>query len=256
MRFLLISVPVFQGLICQRCHFLKNYNIALQLKVDPAEYVQMISAIKDKHALVVLMVDLTDFPCSIWPGLIEVIGPTRPVFVVGNKVDLLPQDSRRYLDNIKACLESNLIQAGFTQNNIKHTCLISAETNYGVEDLITNLHKVWGYNGDVYLVGCTNVGKSTLFNTLLRSDYCKAKASNIIKRATASIWPGTTLKMLKFPILRISSIRFSERMNRLKNVRHKMGEQNRLRKQQVLTGNSPQTTLIGHLGESSGLDST
>lgn len=208
----------------------------------------MISAIKDQHALVILMVDLTDFPCSIWPGLVEIIGPSRPVFVVGNKVDLLPQDSKRYLDNIKNCLENNLIQAGFTQNNIKHTCLVSAETNYGIEDLITNLHKVWSYDGDVYLVGCTNVGKSTLFNALLRSDYCKAKASNIIKRATASIWPGTTLKMLKFPILRMSHVRFFERMNRLNNIRRKLGEQRRLKKYQVMSGYTPQSTLIGHLG--------
>lgn len=92
--------------------------------------------------------------------------------------------------------------AGIPGANIKHTCLISAETGFGVEELITKLHNVWLYKGDVYLLGCTNVGKSTLFNALLRSDYCKTKAASIIGKATASPWPGTTMRMLKFPILR------------------------------------------------------
>lgn len=85
---------------------------------------------------------------------------------------------------------------------MKHLCLISAHTGYGVEELITKLHNVWSYKGDVYLIGCTNVGKSTLFNALLRSDYCKVKARDLIMKATTSPWPGTTLRMLKFPILR------------------------------------------------------
>lgn len=56
-------------------------------------------------------------------------------------------------------------------------------------------------SGDVYLVGCTNVGKSSLFNTLLNSDYCKVQAIDLVQRATVSAWPGTTLNLLKFPIL-------------------------------------------------------
>lgn len=37
-------------------------------------------------SLVVLMVDLLDFPCSIWPGIVDIIGKDRPIIVVGNKV--------------------------------------------------------------------------------------------------------------------------------------------------------------------------
>lgn len=64
--------------------------------------------------------------------------------------------------------------------NIKHVALISAKTGFGVEELITHLHSQWKYEGDVYLVGCTNVGKSTLFNTLLGSDYCKVTGVHVI----------------------------------------------------------------------------
>lgn len=70
--------------------------------------------------------------------------------------------------------------AGMARTNVKHVALISAQTGYGVEELITKLHNVWDYKGDVYLIGCTNVGKSTLFNALLRSDYCKVSKRRIL----------------------------------------------------------------------------
>jgi ribosome biogenesis GTPase A len=54
--------------------------------------------------------------------------------------------------------------------------------------------------GDVYILGCTNVGKSTLFNALLQSDYCKVKAVDLIQRATTSLWPGTTINLLKVTV--------------------------------------------------------
>jgi len=55
--------------------------------------------------------------------------------------------------------------------------------------------------GDIYIVGCTNVGKSTLFNTLIQSDLCKVQAVDLMQRATVSEWPGTTLNLLKVTIV-------------------------------------------------------
>lgn len=123
---------------------------------------------------------------------------------MGNKVDLLPPDCRGYLERVRTTLEDSVLKSGFNPKNIKHVGLISAKTGYGIEEFITKLHNIWKYNGDVYLIGCTNVGKSTLFNTLLQSDYCKIKAVDLVQRATTSLWPGTTLNLLKFPILRPS----------------------------------------------------
>lgn len=111
------------------------------------------------------------------------------------------------------------------------------------------MHSVWSYKGDVYLIGCTNVGKSTLFNAFLRSDYCKVKASNIIRKATASLWPGTTMRLLKFPILRPSDWRVFVRNKRIMSERAKRYEEAKLRKDQaVKTGKVEYATLIGHIG--------
>lgn len=43
---------------------------------------------------------------------------------------------------------------------------------------------------DVFIVGTANAGKSSLFNALLASDYCKHTARDLIERATISVWPG------------------------------------------------------------------
>lgn len=206
-----VSEIELRAITCQRCHFLKHYNTALNVSVDHEEYPKLLSRIKNKKALVILMVDMTDFPCSIFPGIMEIIGDNRPLFVVGNKIDLLQGDSGGWIERAKVSLikslPSNII--------VKHLGLISAKSGFGVEELINKLHNIWEYRGDVYLIGCTNVGKSTLFNTLLQSDYCKVKAGDLLQRATVSPWPGTTLNLLKFPILRPSGWRLYLRSQRL-----------------------------------------
>uniref|UniRef100_A0A182RIK8 G domain-containing protein n=2 Tax=Anopheles funestus TaxID=62324 RepID=A0A182RIK8_ANOFN len=235
--------------ICQRCHFLKHYNVAINVTVSADDYIQMLSSMKSKKALAILLVDVLDFPCSIWPGLAEILGSQRPIIVVGNKIDLLPQDCSGYLENVRQCLTKSIIEAGFSRNNIKHVSLISASTGYGVEELITKIHNVWGTRGDVYLVGCTNVGKSTLFNALLRSDLCKVQATDLIQKATASPWPGTTIRMLKFPILRPSDYRLFLRTNRLKQEQYIQRANQRLRREQSkATSDVKHPTLLGHIG--------
>lgn len=218
------------------------------MQVTPDEYVDMISKIKDEFALAVLMVDLVDLPGSIWPNIVDIIGEKRPVVVVGNKVDLLPQDSRNYLGHIRRCLEAAIIESGLSKANIKYIGLISSQTNFGIEDLITSLYTIWPNKGNVYLLGNANVGKTTLFNTLLGSDYCKIRARSLIRRATSSAWPGTTLRMLKFPIARPTSALLYEREKRMKYTQRMRSELERLRENQVKTGRNLEKTLMDHIG--------
>ncbi|KAM3956582.1 nitric oxide-associated protein 1 [Aphomia sociella] len=236
---------------CQRCHFLQEYNIALDVSVQPEEYEKLLQSIRYVKSLVLLMVDLLDFPCSIWPGIVDIIGTDRPIIIVGNKVDLLPGDSYGYLKRIKESLMTEINKTKLKDANIKRVGLISAKTGYGVEDLISAMFKDWLYKGDVYLVGCTNVGKSSLFNALLQSDYCKVHAVDIVKRATVSRWPGTTLHLLKFPINRPSGWKIYQRTRRLKSEAKLMKVEKDIREAQLL-GKSPKEppTLIGHIGRS------
>lgn len=74
---------------------------------------------------------------------------------------------------------------------------------------------IFELSGNVYIIGCTNVGKSSLFNALLQSDFCSIKAKDLIQRATVAPWPGTTLNLLKFPMTRAAYEKLALRAKRL-----------------------------------------
>jgi ribosome biogenesis GTPase A len=63
-----------RSVVCQRCHFMRFYNTALNVIVSPDDYPKLMAHLKDKVALIVLMIDLLDFPCSIWPGIMDIVG--------------------------------------------------------------------------------------------------------------------------------------------------------------------------------------
>lgn len=134
------------ALICQRCYFLKNHNIALEVQVSDDDYPEVLRTISTKKSVVILMVDLTDFPCSIWPGIADIFHK-MPILVVGNKVDLLPKDSPKYLDNVKKKLKEQVLAWGFARSSLIDVILLSATTGYGVEELIITLQRSWKLKG-------------------------------------------------------------------------------------------------------------
>ncbi|XP_048266932.1 nitric oxide-associated protein 1 isoform X1 [Bombus terrestris] len=241
-----------KSMTCQRCHFLRFYNTALEVKVSIEDYPKLLRVIKSKKCAVILIIDLTDFPCSIWPDLKSILHPFTPIFLVGNKIDLLPTDSPSFLENVKQCLVDSVINVtGVKRENITHVQLTSAKTGYGIEHLINKLQYKWRHKGDVYLVGCTNVGKSSLFNTLLNSDYCKVQAIDLVQRATVSAWPGTTLNLLKFPILNPTDEKRWLRTVRLINERFYRTQESHYKNYQFkMTKDMKFATLEEHVGKS------
>ncbi|XP_017339137.1 nitric oxide-associated protein 1 [Ictalurus punctatus] len=212
----LIEEEKLKKAICQRCFLLTHHQKALNVTMSKEEYRKIVSRIKYEKALVLLLVDLLDLPDSIVPDLPQLVGKNKHIVILGNKVDLLPGDSQNYLQRIRRQLAQHCTDAGIPTRESKDVHLISAKTGYGIENLITKLQASWKYKGDVYLVGTANAGKSTLFNTLLESDYCKSRASDVIHKATISPWPGTTLNLLKFPIINPTPYRLFRRAERLR----------------------------------------
>jgi len=123
-------------------------------------------------------------------------------------------------------------------------------------------------------MGCTNVGKSSLFNAFLQSDLCKVQVVDLIQRATISPWPGTTLNLLKvriktlttapprvlsveyfgiyvlqFPVTRPESWRISLRRKRLSEDLRSLAEVEANRESLLRqTRNPVYATLVGHIG--------
>lgn len=69
-----LSPVELRSVICQRCHFIKEYDMPLGVNVSNEEYPRIISEIRHKKALAVIIIDLLDFPCSVWPNILEIIG--------------------------------------------------------------------------------------------------------------------------------------------------------------------------------------
>ena len=219
---------------CQRCYIMKKYDVALKVTVSPEDYPKTITHLKEKRAIIILIVDLTDFPGSVWPDILTELGPNKRILLVGNKIDLLPADSNQYLKRIeqsmvktfkekcsKYCEEHTIdMNPGVKTPEIVSSILISARTGFNVEVLIDKIYSFWNQNwkevgGDIYLIGTTNVGKSSLFNILVDSDLCKISAQDRINKAMISTVPGTTLNLLKFPIIRPDPSRLSQRRLRI-----------------------------------------
>lgn len=85
---------------CQRCYIIQEYNVALRVNVSPEDYPKAIEHIKDKEALILLVVDLLDFPGSVWPGILSLLGTNKRVVIVGNKLDLIVPDGQKYVKRI------------------------------------------------------------------------------------------------------------------------------------------------------------
>ncbi|GMR37085.1 hypothetical protein PMAYCL1PPCAC_07280 [Pristionchus mayeri] len=244
---------VIEASLCKRCHLIKNHHFLPNVNVCPVDYATMLSKLKGRQeVLILLVVDILDLPGSIHRALPQIIGKGKPMIVIANKVDLLPSDAKvGYLRRFKETVEREIAAAGFLDSfNILHTALVSAKTGYGIEDLITEIHMKWtnvrsSMRDDIFLVGCTNAGKSSIFNTLLQSDLCKVRAVDLVERATTSVWPGTTLSLLKFPVMRPSAFKLELRKRRLISHRAWVQKEAYARKKTLQrTGNAEMAVLV------------
>ena len=66
-----------RDVICQRCYFLRFHQAAVNVTVPEADYSLMMRRVERWPALLVLVVDLLDFPCSVWPGVAQLVGESR-----------------------------------------------------------------------------------------------------------------------------------------------------------------------------------
>lgn len=177
--------------VCQRCHSLRHHGIVTPLKVPYEEVKEHLKLISDQSCLVVKIVDIFDFSGSFINDFRGITG-NNPVVLVGNKLDLLPVGAKP--ERIQIWLKRLATEMGL--KNVRSVHLISAKSGEGVHSLSRKIEQL-RKERDVYVVGCTNVGKSTLINRLISINTKGPKKRNLI---TTSIVPGTTLNLISFPL--------------------------------------------------------
>ncbi len=176
-----------EDIICRRCFRLKNYNEVTPLKITSDDYFNIISEIGYKKALIVMIIDIFDIEGSLIPQIPKLTN-YNDLIIIANKTDLLPKSVKepKLLHHLRKIIADNEIKP-------LDVYLMSA-VKYKNIDLIIDKIVKRAAGKDIYIVGATNVGKSTFINTLLKS-YADSKKDVI----TVSFFAGTTLNLIKIP---------------------------------------------------------
>ena len=140
---------------CQRCFRIKNYGEYQVVTKSNDEYLEILKSVGKTKDLVLYIADLLNIEEDI--NKIRDIIPNKMILIL-NKRDILP----------KSVNENKLIDY-FKDNNVfDKVIVISSEKNYNIDYLLKQI-KLYQTTNNVYVVGHTNAGKSTLINKLLRN---------------------------------------------------------------------------------------
>ncbi|MFS0861638.1 ribosome biogenesis GTPase YqeH [Fredinandcohnia sp. 179-A 10B2 NHS] len=177
-----------EKIICQRCFRLKHYNEVQDVSLTDDDFLKILNGIGSTDSLIVKIVDIFDFNGSWLPGLHRFVGNNK-ILLVGNKVDLLPKSLKHH--KLINWMKDASRELGLNPVDVT---LISAEKGIGINEVADAIEH-YREGKDVYVVGATNVGKSTFINRLIKE--FGGEDEDII---TTSHFPGTTLDIIDIPL--------------------------------------------------------
>lgn len=166
--------------LCERCFRIQNYNEYKVIDKTNKDFKKIFEKIDKSNDLVLLVVDLLNI------GEIESLKNYihNDIILVLTKRDLVPR--RIY--------EEKLLKYFDTLNlNIIAKIIISSKNNYHLDELMELVFE-YKKSKNVYVVGITSSGKSTLINKIIYN------YSVMDNKITTSILPSTTLDMIEVNI--------------------------------------------------------
>jgi 30S ribosome assembly GTPase len=141
---------------CKRCFKIKYYNDYQRVVKDNSEYINILNEINKTKDLVVYVADIFNLNEDV-----DYIKKylSNNILLVLNKRDILPLSliDERIIDKLN-----------IKYDNYEFILMISGNKNYNIDNL---LEKIYEYkkSNNVYIVGNTNAGKSTLVNKLIKN---------------------------------------------------------------------------------------
>lgn len=167
--------------ICQRCFRMKNYGEYQVVAKSNDEYIDILKEVGKTKDLVLYIADLLNLDKNIEE--IRTIIPNKMILVL-NKIDVLPKSVKE--EKIRKYFESKNI-------NFEEIIVISTAKNYNIDYLLKRI-KYFQTSKNVYVVGHTNAGKSSLINKLIKN------YSDNTQELTMSPLPSTTLNSISIDI--------------------------------------------------------
>ena len=174
-------------LYCQRCFRLRHYNEISDVNISDDDFIKLLHEVGESDALVVNVIDIFDFNGSVIPGLSRFVSG-NDVLLVGNKKDILPKSVKD--GKVTQWLTERAHEVGLRPVDV---VLTSAQNKQAIKELMDKIES-HRKGRDVYVVGVTNVGKSTLINAIIQEI---TGDKDII---TTSRFPGTTLDKIEIPL--------------------------------------------------------
>lgn len=228
-------------ILCQRCFRLKHYNKVQPVSIGDEDFLDVVGKIRRTNSLIVHLVDVFDVTGSLVHSLPRITG-NNPIILVANKVDLLPKSTNKR--KLIQWLRGTAKEAGI---RVKDVFLISSEKGQGIDEL-TEAMEYYRKQKDIYIVGTTNVGKSTLMNHLIEHS---TGERNMI---TTSYFPSTTLGFIEIPLDDTTALIDTPGIVNKRQMAHYVSEQDLKRitpkkeiKPNVYQLNSGQSLFIGGL---------
>ncbi|MEX2803692.1 ribosome biogenesis GTPase YqeH [Streptococcus sp. H31] len=172
---------------CQRCFRLRHYNEIEDVSISDDDFLKLLHEVGDSKALVINVVDIFDFNGSVIPGLQRFVAG-NDILLVGNKKDVLPKSVKE--SKVRHWLRERAYEEGLRPLDV---ILTSAQKHQSIKELMAAIERL-RRGRDVYVVGVTNVGKSTLINAIIQE--LTGEKSLI----TTSRFPGTTLDKIEIPL--------------------------------------------------------
>ena len=167
--------------LCERCFKLTNYGQYQKVSLTNKDYQEILKQIPN-NSKILYITDILSLE------LIN-IEQFKNITLVITKKDILP----------KSIKPSKIIN--YIKNNypfINDIIIISSKTEEGIKELYNKIEK----EKEVYIVGPTNVGKSTLINKLINLYGNNSKKNPI----TVSMYPSTTLNKIEIKLNKVTLI--------------------------------------------------
>lgn len=167
--------------ICKRCFRIKYYGDYKFIDKNNSDFINILKNISQTGDLVLYMVDLFNLDKDV-EDIYRYLN--NPIILVITKKDILP----------KSISDKKVLDYFNSQGiNIVDSIVISSKKNYNF-DRLYQLIRMNKKTNNVYIVGNTNVGKSTFVNRCINN--FGDKNANI----TTSILPSTTLDCLTIKV--------------------------------------------------------
>ncbi|MBR5369834.1 MAG: ribosome biogenesis GTPase YqeH [Bacilli bacterium] len=167
---------------CQRCFRMKNYGEYQVVTKSNEEYLDILKEVAETKDLVLYVTDIL----NIEKDLEEIRNLiSNKMILVVNKIDVFPKSVKE--EKVINYLKSKDI-------SFEEIIVISANKNYNIDYLLKRI-KYFQTSKNVYVVGHTNAGKSSLINKLIKN-----YSDNNNQELTMSPLPSTTLNMVNINI--------------------------------------------------------